>query len=113
MMGCWRFERLLPLLLLLLRWQAATSDAPLLWSRSAVDAVRRLRRVLPYDAAACGASGLGPADRVGCAERLLVERIEAWLEWHVPFRREVDRATCARRGGRRPRSRPFAGRRRP
>ena len=76
------------------------------FATSAVDAVRRLRRALPYDAALCRRD---TADaRVACAEREFLERTEAWLAWHVSFRANGDcasfcdqaRTTRYARGGR-------------
>ena len=60
---------------------AAGERAPL-WSRSASEAVKVLKRALPYDRRWCESASLTYDARVACSERSLVERIEAWLEWH-------------------------------
>lgn len=80
--------------LALLACASLASSRPL-WSRSAITAVRELRRILPYDAAAC-ASSTDAAAKVGCAERRLLESTEVWLEWHIPFVTSKDAASCVR-----------------
>ncbi|KAJ1445427.1 hypothetical protein M885DRAFT_307710 [Pelagophyceae sp. CCMP2097] len=82
---------------------AVAAAPPPLFAESALSAAAALQRALPYDASLCRrAQG---AKLVACTEResfgatprgLLVERINAWLAWHVPFRRASDPATCAR-----------------